>query len=84
MKKLIIIPIFVLLGGCSVAQQQQFNVALNNCPVLKTYSKEQLMKAASELRNIPNESQLAVMLADYSKLRDACRVAQRKLASLKK
>lgn len=83
MKKLLIVPFLLIFGGCSVAQQQQFNFALNNCPVLKRYSKEQLLKAAAELKALPTESQLTVMITDYSKLRDACRVAQRKLANIK-
>jgi hypothetical protein len=69
------------LGGCATGSEQQKQVALviSKCPVLKNYSKEQLKKAASELKNLPSESQVAVLVTDYSKLRDACRVARKKL-----
>ena len=74
----------LVLGGCaggSLTQQQQKQVALviSKCPVLKNYTKEQMKKAASEMQSLPNKSQIAVLVTDYSKLRDACRVASRKL-----
>jgi len=73
----------LVLGGCAggMSQQQQKQVALviSKCPVLKNYTKEQMKKAASELQSLPSESQVAVLVTDYSKLRDACRVASRKL-----
>jgi uncharacterized lipoprotein YbaY len=70
----------VFVSGCaSNIPREKLQVAINSCPVLKQYSKEQLTQAASELQNLPSGSQLSVLLADYSKLRDACRVAERKL-----
>lgn len=84
MKKLLILPLFLVLGGCGLSQQQQLSIAFNNCPALKQYSREQLLKAAGELRSLPTESQLSVMMSDYSKMRDACRLAQKKLENLKK
>lgn len=74
----------IVLGGCaggSMSQTQQKQVALviSKCPVLKQYTKEQMKKAAMELKSLPSESQVAVLVTDYSKLRDACRVASKKL-----
>ena len=51
-------------------------------PCSQNYSREQLAQAAIELDMLPNESQLSMMLSDYSKLRDACRVAEKKLKSM--
>jgi hypothetical protein len=83
---LLAIPMIALLGGCSPSLQERPTLveAINKCPVLKTYTPEQLRKAASELKQIPNESQIAVLLSDYSKFRDACRVADRKLKAMVK
>ena len=66
-------------GGMSQTQQKQVALVISKCPVLKNYSKEQMKKAASELKNLPSESQVAVLVTDYSKLRDACRVASKKM-----
>ena len=82
---ILIVPFFFILGGCSLSEQQRVTtIAINKCPVLKNYSREQLKRAASELRNLPNDSQLTSMLSDYSKLRDACRLAENKLKSMYK
>lgn len=73
------------LSGCATItpkQQQQLNLVVAKCPVLTKYSKEQLRQAAMELDNIPSESQLARMLTDYGKLRDACRAIERKARKL--
>lgn len=72
----------LVLGGCatgSATQQKQVALVISKCPVLKNYTKEQMRKAASELKSLPSESQVAVLVTDYSKLRDACRVASKKL-----
>jgi hypothetical protein len=91
MNKMILATLFIAttLGGCaggslSQTQQKQAALVISKCPVLKQYSKEQLRQAAAELRSLPSESQVAVLVTDYSKLRDACRVANKKLKSLKK
>jgi hypothetical protein len=84
-KLMILVPFLVVLGACTPAQQERASViAINKCPALKIYSREQLRKAAQELRNIPNESQLSIMLSDYSKLRDACRIAEQRLRQMNK
>lgn len=73
----------IVLGGCagglSQSQQKQVALVVSKCPVLKQYTKEQMKKAAMELKSLPSESQIAVLVTDYSKLRDACRVASKKL-----
>lgn len=79
MKKLIILPLFLLLAGCATLSGNQEQIIMNKCPILKKYTPEQLERAASELGTLPDESQLSLMLSDYSKLRDACRVVEKKL-----
>ena len=44
-----------------------------------SYTQQELMQAAKEVANLPNESQIVEMMADYSKLRDACRLAEKEL-----
>jgi len=84
-KLILLIPILVTLGACTPAQQMQATtIAINKCPALKNYSREQLRRAAQELRSLPSESQLSVMLSDYSKLRDACRIAEQRLRQMNK
>lgn len=83
MNKMLIPLIALAMGGCAsmtpkeVVQTQTLVIA--KCPVLKEYSKEKLKIAADELRNLASDSELAVMLADYSKLRDACRIVKKEL-----
>lgn len=43
------------------------------CPPLIPYSAAQQAQAAAEMRKIPN-SQIARMIVDYGKMRDACRL----------
>lgn len=84
-KLILLIPILVSLGACSSTEQiRATTIAINKCPTLKNYSREQLVKAAQELRSLPSESQLSVMLSDYSKLRDACRIAEQRLRQMNK
>ena len=80
-----VLPLVVALGACSsTLQQEAVTLALNKCPPLKSYTREQLVRAASELEQIPTESQIAKMLSDYSRLRDACRVAEQKLKAVRR
>lgn len=44
------------------------------CPPLVAYSADQLAKAGSEYEALPADSELARMIVDYGKTRDACRV----------
>lgn len=75
-----------ILSGCatvsdmtSAEKQQAKTLILAKCPVLKQYSKETLKKAAQELKSLPDDSQLTVLLTDYSKMRDACRAITKEL-----
>ncbi|MDP3554815.1 hypothetical protein [Methylocystis sp.] len=43
------------------------------CPPLIAYSLEEQKNAAKELRALPKGAQLATMIVDYKKTRDACR-----------
>lgn len=72
------------LTGCGTVSnfkptQKQVNLVLTKCPVLRNYSKAEMKQAAQELKNIPSESQIASMIGDYGKLRQACRVITKKL-----
>ena len=80
MSKIICVFMFsFILASCASVSQKDAQIVLSQCPFLKKYTKEQLIKAASELKMIPNDAQISEMLSDYSKLRDACRVAEEKL-----
>ena len=72
-----------LLGGCATMTQSEIaqtkTLVLAKCPVLKQYSKERLTKAANELRSLPDDSEVAALLTDYSKMRDACRAITKEL-----
>lgn len=77
-----VIVMSTIMGGCagmSGTQEKQVALVLSKCPVLKNYTKNQLKAAAQEVKNLPSESQVAIMVTDYGKLRDACRVATKKL-----
>lgn len=74
------------LMGCASAEKQgpPLALVLQKCPALKVYSKEQLLKAANELKALPADSEIAKMITDYSKHRDACRVATKTMKKLDK
>lgn len=55
------------------------SLVISKCPVLKQYTQAQLEAAAMELDNLPTESELAKMVIDYGKLREACRAITAKL-----
>ena len=79
MKKSIVLLGALLLGGCESITPERIEIAMTTCPVLKKYTTEQMKQAASELKSLPTESQIAVMVTDYGKLRAACRIAEKKL-----
>ena len=56
----------LLLGACTVT--------VSGCPPLTTYSAEFQKKAAAQLRALPSTSPVAILVTDYGKFRDACRV----------
>lgn len=75
---------FVLfLTGCShfsMSERQQVSaLVIAKCPVLQNYSLEQQTKAADELARLASDSQIAAMVTDYGKMRDACRAITREL-----
>lgn len=84
--KLVTIAILstLILTGCGTVSnfkptQKQVNLVLTKCPVLRNYTKAEMKQAALELENIPSQAQLARMIGDYGKLRQACRVISKKL-----
>ena len=87
MKKIfVLVSMFILIGcalslltGCASITPERIEVAMSTCPVLKKYTQEQMKQAASELKSLPTEAQIATMMTDYSKLRQACRLAEQKL-----
>lgn len=84
LKCLTLVLFTVIMGGCaSVGTNQAINIAVNQCPTLKKYTREQLLQAAKELKNIPPNSQITMLLTDYNKLRDACRIAEKKLKAIR-
>lgn len=69
-----IIVLTFFLAGCRPIDREQVTVYLTRCPPLVSYSKETQKKALAELRKIASDSEIARMISDYSKLRDACRI----------
>ena len=57
-------------GGCAV---DPGTGRVLSCPALVEYSSEEQRQAAAEIRRNPN-GQTARMIADYGKLRKACRI----------
>jgi hypothetical protein len=80
MMKILVIASMLLLTGCASITPERVTLAYSKCPVLKKYTEEQMKKAASELKQLPTESQIASMITDYGKLREACRIATQMLA----
>jgi hypothetical protein len=77
---LVLIVFFsILLSACSVSNMDKVEIAVDNCPELENYSPKELIQAAKELNSLPSESQVTNMMNDYSKLREACRFAKRKM-----
>jgi len=68
------VVIAVALSGCATTQNPGVGAIYTQCPPLKTYSKAQRERAARELRNLAAGSDLAVLISDYGKLREACRI----------
>lgn len=73
----------LLLTGCShfswSERQQVSALVIAKCPVLQNYSLTQQTRAADELARLTTDSQLAAMITDYGKMRDACRAITREL-----
>jgi hypothetical protein len=56
------------LGGCA-------ETAGEGCPPLVSYSPAAQKRGAHELDGLAGDSQVARMIVDYGKMRDACRSA---------
>lgn len=87
MKKVIISGILclsIVLAGCanSLNTQENINLVLSRCPTLKQYSREKMLRTSQAIKNLPDDSELIEILGDYSRLREACRIAERKLRSI--
>lgn len=87
MKILAAITLSLMLAGCATMDKAEIaqtkTLVIAKCPVLKNYSKDRLKKAAAELQSLPSDSELAALLTDYSKLRDACRAITKELKKQK-
>jgi hypothetical protein len=80
MKIMITALMALSLTACASVTPERVTLAYSKCPVLKQYTEEQLKKAASEMKQLPSESQIASMITDYGKLREACRIATQVLS----
>lgn len=69
---IIMFVIAFFISGCATTGGTPINIS--QCPPLKSYSKAQRERAAQELRKLANNSELAVFISDYGKLREACRL----------
>lgn len=81
-KIVMILTSCLMLSGCAslgLTKQEIQTVVLNNCPVLINYTPEQQKMAAEELRKLYSESVLTTFITDYSKLREACRVVNKRV-----
>lgn len=83
--KRVIISLFVitLLSGCATSSEKILEVSLNKCPPLRNYSRETLFKAAESLKKLVDDEELEMLVNDYGKLREACRIAEQKLKKIK-
>lgn len=75
----IVSTLAIMLSACASLTPERVEFAYSRCPVLKQYTREEMLKASQEIKTLPSESQIAEMMADYSKLRDACRLAEKEL-----
>ena len=84
MKTIILLTTVLMLSGCAgTSTREAISIAVNQCPSLKKYTKEQMLLAVKELNTLPSGNQLSMILNDYSRLRDACRIAERKIKAIK-
>lgn len=65
----------IVLIGVTFSLTACMSAGGGGCPPLIAYSAVQQRQAAQELRKIPR-SQVAQMIVDYGKMRDACRLGQ--------
>lgn len=89
MKLIIVGLLAMMLAGCSGSMSSLVTDAkgrpitqamvISKCPALKQYTPEQMARAATELRSLADDSELAKLITDYGKMREACRVISNKL-----
>lgn len=58
------------LAGCVTTS----GTPAGTCPSLPAYSPAQQKQAAAELRALPPNSEISVMVTDYGRVRDVCRL----------
>lgn len=63
------------LAGCATAGSDR-PAAVVTCPPLVTYPLAFQRAAADELDALPTGSRVAVLVVDYSRMRDACRAIE--------
>lgn len=68
-------PKTLILGASSIALVS-CSSAGGGCPPLVAYSAAQQRLAASELRAMPKNAQIAGMIGDYGRMRKACRLEE--------
>lgn len=80
----LLLSLMFFLSGCasSLNNSQNVSLVLSKCPTLKNYSQEKLKRAANQIKNLPDDSDLIEILNDYGKFRDACRLANKKLKNI--
>lgn len=57
------------LAGCATETSDRRTI----CPPIVSYPAEFQARAANELDQLPDQSAVAVLVTDYSKMRSACR-----------
>ena len=70
-----------LIAALSSAALAGCQTTGGGCPPLVSYSPAQQARGAIELRALPEGSQIARMIVDYGKTRDACRLGSRQRQS---
>lgn len=69
------IIVILLSGICSMVFGCTPSTVMSTpCPELADYSKDFQKEAADQIKGLPDGSPLVVMIMDYKRLRDGCRV----------
>lgn len=69
MKPVIVVAFAIALASCQTTRIH------SDCPSIVGYSRATMAQAAKELRALPQGSALERLVADYHRVRDACRLA---------
>lgn len=65
----------LIAASFSIAACQ--STVVSGCPPLIEYSASTQKQAAMELRALPKDSQIAKLVVDYGKMRNACRLGDK-------